>query len=774
MINSFTDPFLPGLDMNRPEELHGLLERVVFHNEENGYTVFRLKIDDKIDPVSVVGYMNNPQPGANLRVWGSWENNPRWGKQFKMEGSEQEMPTTLDGISQYLSSGLIKGIGPSLAKRIVQKFGEATFEIMDKEAERLLEVQGIGDKNFKRICEAWNAQRGIKDLMMFLQPHDISTAYAVRIYKYYGQGALEVVQENPYRLSMDIPGIGFVTADMLARKLGFELENELRAEAGVIYTLNNLGKDGHVCYPRAQLCELCEKNLAVPLELANQAIDRLVEDERLVCELMPPQPVDSGLPLEPEMSRSRQTEAEEAAPYVYLRRQYYYESSIAHYLGRLMLSPKSVHFGDEEKALAEIKNNLDIELAPEQEQAVLMAARNKVLVITGGPGTGKTTIINAIIKLFRSRSARVMAAAPTGRAAKRLSETSNLEAKTIHRLLEYSPQEEGFARNEDMPLACSLLVIDEASMLDIQLTCHLMKAVPLGATFILVGDVNQLPSVGPGNVLKDIINSGVVPVVELTQVFRQAEQSDIILNAHLINHGQMPELRPPETGLSDFYFINQEEPEDAVDMIVSLVREHIPRRFKLDPVEDIQVLSPMNKGLAGAINLNSRLQEVLNSGPGRLPHVQRGERIFRLNDKVMQIRNNYDKDVFNGDIGRICVMSAEDRELTVRYDDRNVTYDFDDLDELVPAYSISIHKSQGSEYPAVVIPVLTQHYIMLQRNLIYTAVTRGRKLVVLVGSRRALAMAINNNKTQKRYTWLAQRLASLLPALNIELDVCYQ
>ena len=773
MTETLTLPSLPGLAAEAPEELRGQLERVIFHNEDNGYTVFKFQAEGIIDPVSVIGHMHPLPPGTVLRLQGRWENNPRWGRQFRMEKFEQEMPSTLEGISQYLASGLIKGIGPSLAGRIVQKFGGATFKIMDQEIERLLEVDGIAEKKLAAIRKSWESQRGIKDLMLFLQPHDISPAYALRIYKFYGQSALEIVQENPYRLSMDIPGIGFITADMIARKLGFDLESDLRAEAGVLYSLHNLGKEGHVCYPRADLCALCEKNLGIPADLADRAIDRLEAEERLVCEWMPAGPEErppaAGL-------AEAQTETEEAAlpaapdetpaAYVYLRRQYYYESSIAHYLGRLLLSPKSVQLGNGEQALAEIRKSIEIELAPEQEEAILMAARSKVLVITGGPGTGKTTIINAIIKMFRARAARVMAAAPTGRAAKRLSETSGLEASTIHRLLEYSPQDEGFARNEDLPLACSLLVIDEASMLDIQLTCHLLKAVPLGATFILVGDVNQLPSVGPGNVLKDIISSGTVPVVELTQVFRQAEQSEIILNAHLINRGLMPELRPPETGLSDFYFIRQDDPESAVEMIVSLVREHIPRRFRLDPVEDIQVLSPMNKGAAGAINLNTRLQEVLNTGRGRLPHLQRGEKIFRLHDKVMQIRNNYEKDVFNGDIGRICALDAEERELTVRFDERNVIYDFEETDELVPAYAISIHKSQGSEYPAVVIPVLTQHYIMLQRNLIYTAVTRGRSLVVLVGSRQALAMAINNNKTQKRSTWLGSRLARLLPALE--------
>ena len=734
---------LPGVNANlAEEELRGMLERVVFHNDENGYTVFRLAVQGYDELVTVVGHLNEPNPGSSMRINGVWEMNPRFGMQFKMQSFEMLMPTTEEGITHYLASGLIKGVGPATAKRIVKEFGLDTFDVLDNDIDRLRDLPRITDKIFKQIRQSWQEQRGIKDLMLFLQPHDISTAYAVRIFRFYGQAALNVVQDNPYRLSMDIPGIGFLTADMIARKLGFELDSELRAEAGVLYALNNISKDGHVCYPREALCELVEKDLDVPLALADLAVTRLLQESRLEQEEM------------------------EGEPYIYLGRQYYYESSIAHYLGRLMLSPKSITLGNVDEAVEAVKSKIGIELASEQEEAVRMAAKEKMLVITGGPGTGKTTIINAIIKMFKEKKAKVLAAAPTGRAAKRLSETSNLEAKTIHRLLEYSPHEDGFARNEDMPLACNLLVIDEASMLDIQLTSHLLKAIPLGATFILVGDVNQLPSVGPGNVLKDIINSGVVPVIELTQVFRQAEASEIILNAHLINHGQIPQLSPPESGLSDFYFIHQEEPENAVDMIVSLVREHIPRRFKLDPVEDIQVLSPMNKGVAGALNINARLQEALNSGSAGGQAVVRGERTFRLHDKVMQIRNNYEKDVFNGDIGRICIVDRESREITVCYDERNVCYNFEELDELVPAYAISVHKSQGSEYPAVVIPILTQHYIMLQRNLIYTAVTRGRQLVVLVGSKRALAIAIANNKTQKRYTWLAKRLSALLPALN--------
>ena len=719
------------------EELSGSLDRVVFHNEENGYTVLRMKIPGTTDLTTVVGCMPNPQPGVGLSVTGRWATNARFGRQFQMEGFEILLPATAEGIRYYLGSGLIKGIRMVMANRIVKAFGKDTFRILDEEPEKLTSVKGITDKIAERIKDAWNEHRGIRDLIMFLQPHGVSTGYAVRIYRHYGADALAVVRENPYRLAMDIHGIGFVTADGVAEKLGFAKDSELRAEAGVLYTLRRLSDDGHVYYPLDELVATAAKDLDIDLVPAEHAVKALEQEDRVVLETLTSDDGTSHIG-------------------VYLSRYHHCEKGISHYLRRVLHSPKSLSFDDPQKMLESILPQLDMELAPEQEEAVRAAVSKKVLVITGGPGTGKTTVINAVIKAFASKKARILLAAPTGRAAKRLSETSGLEARTIHRLLEYSPREDGFARNEDHPLSCALLVVDESSMMDTLLMYHLMKAVPLGATIICVGDVNQLPSVGPGNVLRDIIASGAVPVVELTEVFRQAAESEIIINAHRINHGELPCLENQRDRLTDFYFIRQEDPDKVADLIVELVRDHIPRRFNLHPVDDVQVLTPMHRGSAGSTNLNLRLQEALNK---QTLKIQRGERQFRLDDKVMQIRNNYDKDVFNGDIGRICYLNPEERELTVRFEDRNVLYSFEELDEITPAYAISVHKSQGSEYPAVVIPVLTQHYMLLQRNLIYTGITRGKRLVVLVGSSRALHMAVKNNKMHMRYTWLGKRLA---------------
>ncbi len=503
--------------------------------------------------------------------------------------------------------------------------------------------------------------------------------------------------------------------------------------------------DGNVYLPESALMEAVCAQLGVDEGLVSEALSSLEEDERIVRE-------DMDMP-----GAGPDSDAQVCLPEtgVYLRRYFHCESKTAFYLQRLLNSPKSIRFENADATVDKAVAQLDIALAPEQLEAVRMAARSKVMVLTGGPGTGKTTIINAIINLFAEVRARILLAAPTGRAAKRMAETSGREARTIHRLLEYSPKEDGFARNEDSPLACGLLVVDEASMMDTLLFYHLLKAVPLGATLVLVGDVHQLPSVGPGNVLADVINSGVVPVVELTEIFRQSAESEIICNAHLINKGEVPSLESSKDRLSDFYFIHQNDPEKAAELIVDLVRNHIPRRFGFDSVDDIQVLTPMHKGAVGAGQMNARLQEALN--PNGL-EVRRGERAFRLHDKVMQIRNNYDKDVFNGDMGRISFMDLTDRTLSVTFDDRVVPYEFDELDELAPAYAISIHKSQGSEYPAVVIPIMMQHYMLLQRNLVYTGATRGKKLVILVGESRALHMAVKNNKTRKRYTRLAERL----------------
>lgn len=724
-------------------ELRGTLERVVFHNADNGYTVFRLRPEgkDDADMVSVVGCMPSPQAGASLLVRGRWVNNPRFGRQVQMESFESMLPSSVEGIRLYLSSGLIKGIGKTLAERIVTRFGDRTFEIFDKEPSRLLDIQGISPKKLDRILTCWEEHQGIRELMLFLRPHDISAAYAVRIYRHYGQQALAVVRENPYRLAMDIHGIGFLTADTLAAKLGFEKDNPLRVQAGTLYTLLRLVDEGHVYYPKDALVEQTVTQLDIAPDSVQAALDHLEQEERIVVEELDGR---SG---------------------VYLTRFHHYESRIAFYLQRILNSPKAVRFPNPDAAVDRVVQHLGISLAPEQREAVCTAATCKMMVLTGGPGTGKTTILNAIIRVFAENKAKILLAAPTGRAAKRLSEACGREARTIHRLLEYNPKEDGFGRNEDTPLACGLLVIDEASMMDTMLAYHLLKAAPLGATVIFVGDIHQLPSVGPGNVLCDLIASGVMPVVELVEVFRQAAESEIICNAHLINKGEIPRLESSKERLSDFYFMRQEDPEKVVDIIVDLVNNHIPRRFRLDPVNDIQVLVPMHKGAVGAANLNLRLQQALNPSGNAL---QRGERIYRQGDKVMQIRNNYEKDVFNGDIGRISFVDMEEKTLCVRYDDRTVGYDADELDELVPAYAISIHKSQGSEYPAVVIPLLTQHYVLLQRNLIYTAVTRGKRLVVLVGEPKALAMAIKNNRMQKRYTWLARRLGSRAAGADFE------
>ena len=732
---------LPLLADTEAADITGSVERVVFHNEENGYTVLRLQPDNGKDAVSAVGHMVNPQAGVQVRVTGRWVNNPRFGRQVQMDACEEVMPATTEGIRLYLSSGLIKGVRESLATKIVHKFGEDTIRVLDEEPDRLLEISGVGRKSLARIKETWAAHRGMRDLMLFLQPHGITASYAVRIYRHYGQQALEIVRENPYRLAMDIHGIGFMTADAAAAKLGFDEEHPLRAQAGVLYTLRRLTDDGHVYVPRDKLITLTSDQLNIPLALVEDSLDALELEERIVVEEM-----------DGEIG-------------IFLTRFHHCESKTAFYLQRLLHSPKSVRFPDPEGLVEEVVGKLDITLAPEQLEAVRTAARSKVMVLTGGPGTGKTTIINAIIRVFSEVRAKILLAAPTGRAAKRMAETSGREARTIHRLLEYSPKEDGFARNEDNPLACSLLVVDEASMMDTLLLYHLLKAAPLGATVVFVGDVHQLPSVGPGNVLKDIINSGAVPVVELTEIFRQSAESEIICNAHLINRGEVPALESSRERLSDFYFIRQNDPERVADLIVDLVKNHIPRRFHLDSVNDIQVLTPMHKGAVGSANLNQRLQQALNP---QKQHVQRGDRCFSLNDKVMQIRNNYDKDVFNGDIGRIILLDTKERTLTVRFDERNVPYDFDELDEIVPAYAISIHKSQGSEYPAVVIPLMVQHYMLLQRNLIYTGVTRGKKLVILVGEAKAFHMAVKNNRMHKRHTRLARRLGG---ALAFEEDI---
>ena len=573
----------------------------------------------------------------------------------------------------------------------------------------------------------------------FLQTHGVSGAYAPKIFRHYGSKSIEVVRKNPYRLATDIFGIGFVTADRIAEKLGFAKQSELRAEAGIIYVLNQLADEGHVYYPYEPLVEKSREILQVDREVIVKSFGTIALEGRIVIE-----------DLNPNILEFRENNKA-----VYLAKFHFSETSIATKVKTLINGPKSMRAIDSDKALEWVQKQFDITLAAKQIEAVRCAAEDKVLVITGGPGTGKTTIIKAILKIFSKLAVEIMLGAPTGRAAKRMSEASGHEAKTIHRLLEYSIQKGGFQRNDEHPLKCDLVIIDEASMIDTTLMHHLLKALPQTATFILVGDVNQLPPVGAGNVLKDIIASGAVTVATLNEIFRQAQKSSIIVNAHKINHGILPSLKSSKQELDDFYFIEQGDPEEVLGIILELTRERIPKRFGFDPIDDIQVLTPMYRGVVGAGNLNLELQKALNPGENA---VERGGKSFRVSDKVMQIRNNYDKEVFNGDIGRIARVNSENQEVTIIFDDREVPYDFADLDEVVLAYAVSVHKSQGSEFPAVIIPLLTQHYLLLQRNLIYTAVTRGKRLVVLVGTRKALAIGVKNDKTQKRYTYLQHRL----------------
>lgn len=719
-------------------DLQGQIERITYTNDDNGFTIAKVKVYGHRDLVTVVGTLMAPTPGEILKMRGEWTNHPKYGEQFKVVQYRSLVPASVYGIQKYLSSGLIKGIGPIMAKRIVKQFGKGTLNVIENEIDKLANVDGIGPKRIGMIKKAWAEQNEIREVMIFLQTHGVSSGYATKIFKHYGSRSIAVVRENPYRLATDIFGIGFVTADQIAEKLGFAKDSELRAEAGILYVLNQLAEEGHVYYPYEPLIAKCQEILQVGREVIVHAFGIITLEKRIVIE-------DLNQNIE---------EFKENNKAVYLSRFYVSETSIASRMKTLIGAPKSIRKIESDKAIEWVQKQLAITLAKNQVAAVQRAVENKVMVITGGPGTGKTTIINAILKIFSRLGVKVLLAAPTGRAAKRMNETTGHEAKTIHRLLEYSIQKGGFQKNEENPLDCHLLILDEASMIDTILLHHLLKAIPPEATVILVGDVNQLPSVGAGNVLKDIIGSGAVPVVELNEIFRQAKESLIIVNAHKINAGILPSLGRSGPK-DDFYFIEQEDPERVLSIILELTKDRIPTRFRLDPVDDIQVLTPMHKGTVGAGNLNVELQKALNPGEYGLV---RGNRNFRVDDKVMQIKNNYDKEVFNGDIGRITRIDQENHEVTIVFDGRDVPYDYTDLDEIVLAYAVSVHKSQGSEYPAIIVPILTQHYVLLQRNLIYTAVTRGRRLVVVIGTRKAMSIGIGNDKTEKRYTYLRYRL----------------
>jgi exodeoxyribonuclease V alpha subunit len=711
--------------------IEGALERVAFASEENAWSVVKLVVAGKADLVTAVGNLLGVQPGESLRLSGQWTIDKKYGEQFKVESYITVKPATLVGIEKYLGSGLVRGVGKVMAERLVNHFGIETLEVIDQKPERLPEVEGIGPIRSERITKAWVEQRQIKDVMVFLQSHGVSTAYATRIYKQYRDRSIAVVKENPYRLAIDILGIGFKSADKIASQLGIGPTSPLRAEAGVLHVLGTLSDEGHVYVPRPRLLSAAVEILTIDPPIIDKAIGDLAAAERVVIEPRP-----SG---------------DDA---VYLKSLHTAEAASAGRIRLLLGTEMRPIRIDIERAITWFEGQENIELAGEQKEALRKAATSKLLVVTGGPGTGKTTLVNGIIRILEKKGRRILLAAPTGRAAKRMAETTGREAKTIHRLLEFNPKKFAFDRDASNPLEADLVILDEASMMDTVLAYNVLKALPFHCQLVLVGDIDQLPSVGPGSVLGDIIRSGIADVVRLRHIFRQGTGSLIVSNAHRVNEGLMPEL-PPEGAKADFFFIERDEPEEIAATLKALVSQHIPHKFGLDPVDEIQVLTPMQRGLLGVANVNAELQALLNPTGDTLV---RGSRTFRIGDKVMQTRNNYDLNVFNGDIGRIRKIDAVEQEVEIAFDGRAVTYDYSDLDELVLAYACSIHKSQGSEYPCVVIPVHTQHYMMLQRNLLYTAITRGKRLVVLVGSKRALAIAVKNNAIEERCTMLAQRL----------------
>ncbi len=718
------------------EALAGLVERVTFHNAESGFCVLRVKVRGQRDLVTVVGHAATIAAGEWVQMSGSWINDRTHGLQFRASFLKASPPTTLEGIEKYLGSGMIRGIGPSYATKLVRAFGAAVFELIEQAPARLREVTGIGPKRAARIVAGWADQKVIREIMLFLHAHGVGTARAVRIYKTYGTDAVRLISANPYRLARDIRGIGFLTADRVAEKLGIEKTAMIRVRAGISFALAEAMDEGHCGLPVDELAVLTERLIEVPPALIEAALALELEAGEVVADTV------------------------EGRRCVFLAALHRAEQSIAERLRVLAAGRPPWPEIDAGKAIPWVAGRTGLTLAESQQAALRLALRCKVLVITGGPGVGKTTLVNSILQIIRAKAVEVALCAPTGRAAKRLSESTGLEGRTIHRLLETDPKTGGFKRGEAHPLACDLLVVDEASMVDVPLMRSLLNALPDRAALLVVGDVDQLPSVGPGQVLADVIASDAVPVVRLTEVFRQAAQSRVIVNAHWINRGQLPELEAVEG--SDFFFVDAADPEEGVRKLLTVVRDRIPARFGLDPVRDVQVLCPMNRGGLGARALNIELQQALNP-PGEL-RVERFGWTFCPGDKVMQVANNYDRDVFNGDLGVITGLDVEEGELTVSFEGRPITYGFGELDELVLAYATTIHKAQGSEYPAVVIPLTTQHYTMLARNLLYTGVTRGKRLVVLVGQRRALAIAVRNRGSRRRWSklreWLAPGLAT--------------
>ena len=721
------------------EALSGVVERVVFHNPDNGFAVLRIRVRGSFQLTTVVGRLPLVSQGETIQASGSWKNDPNHGVQFQAERLAVSPPDSLDGIRRYLGSGKVHGVGPKMAKRLVKAFGEDVFDVIESEPERLVDVPGIGPKRAKSLSEGFRDQKAVRDIMVFLQTHGLGSARAARIYKAYGADAATLLTEDPYRLARDIRGIGFRIADGIGASLGKDREGLPRARAGLGYTLEQARGAGHCGLPRNELLEQAQELLKIPEEILTTALSDELNAGRLAVTRL---------------------NGEEA---VFLPPLLSAERAIARRLGELIRAdPPSWAGIDAAKALAWVEQRLDVTLAPTQRAAVETSLCSRVAVITGGPGVGKTTLVNALLRILKARNVRCALCAPTGRAAKRLGESTGETAKTIHRLLEIDPSSGAFRRGRLRPLDCGLLVVDESSMVDVELMAALLQALPAEGSLLLIGDADQLPSVGPGQVLRDLIDSGAIPVARLREIFRQADNSRIVRNAHRVNQGYLPELESARGELSDFYFVPADDAEDGQRKVVEIVAGRIGRRFGLDPIRDVQILSPMNRGPLGVRTLNVTLQAVLNPAPeSGAVEVERFGWKYRAGDKVMQTENDYDKDVFNGDLGRIVSIDPGAEQMTIAFDGRPVEYRFSDLDRLMLAYAVTVHKSQGSEYPAVVVPVTTHHYVMLRRNLLYTAITRGRKLVVIVGQKWALQKAVEEASDLRRYSTLREQLAAL-------------